>query len=400
MAVSPLTHAVPAATTIRRLHSHRDRLVSTLLKRIDAECQWYGQLSAENRSWVGLVAQASISAFIGWCERADAPAPSTAEIFAVAPSELTQVVSLQHTLQLVRTGVDVIEEDADALSAHGRAAELRDALLRYSREFAFAAAEVYARAAEMRGSWDARLEVLLVDGLLRGDQGSSIRSRASALGWSGQGQTLALTASIDHPPSGAGASELRRAVRRAAPDALLGVHSDRVVIVLGGQADLRGAVDGLLPVLGRRVVVGPAVPSIELASRSVRAAAAGLAAVEGWPEAPRPVQADDLLPERLAAGDPTARVTLIEAAYGPLVDASGDLVGTLAAYLGTGRSLEASARVLFVHPNTVRYRLRKITEACSWDPTDPREAYVLQTALTVGRLAGAGPSGGERPLDH
>ncbi|MDR1118355.1 MAG: helix-turn-helix domain-containing protein [Bifidobacteriaceae bacterium] len=59
---------------------------------------------------------------------------------------------------------------------------------------------------------------------------------------------------------------------------------------------------------------------------------------------------------------------------------------TLAVYLELGRSLEGSARQLFVHPNTVRYRLGKITDTCGWDPTSPREAYVLQHALAVGRL--------------
>jgi DNA-binding PucR family transcriptional regulator len=39
-----------------------------------------------------------------------------------------------------------------------------------------------------------------------------------------------------------------------------------------------------------------------------------------------------------------------------------------------------------VHPNTVRYRLRRVSEVTGWDPLDPREAYVLQQALAVGRL--------------
>jgi DNA-binding PucR family transcriptional regulator len=65
---------------------------------------------------------------------------------------------------------------------------------------------------------------------------------------------------------------------------------------------------------------------------------------------------------------------------------------TVAAYLDAGRSVEAAARKLFVHPNTVRYRLRRARELTGWDPLDPREGYVLQMALTVGRLA-AGPPG-------
>ncbi len=56
---------------------------------------------------------------------------------------------------------------------------------RYAREVAFAAATVYAQAAEMRGAWDARLEALVVDSVIRGEADESVRSRASALGWTG-----------------------------------------------------------------------------------------------------------------------------------------------------------------------------------------------------------------------
>ena len=52
--------------------------------------------------------------------------------------------------------------------ARARRQALREAVLRFSREVAFAAARVYARAAESRGAWDARLQALLVDALLRG----------------------------------------------------------------------------------------------------------------------------------------------------------------------------------------------------------------------------------------
>jgi hypothetical protein len=374
--------------TLARLRSHRDRMVSTLLKQVDSEYRWYRELSAEDRSFVSLVAAASISAFIAWCERADAAPPSTAEIFAVAPRELTKAISLQHTLQLIRTAVDVLEADADTLSAPGRANELRDALLRYSREFAFSAAEVYARAAEARGSWDARIEALLVDALMRGERGQQLVSRAAAIGWTGVGSVLAVVAGVEAPIIGDEADQLRR----AAPDTLLGVHTDRIVAVLGGPGDLRPAVDALLPRLGPQVVVGPTAASLDVASDSVRAASAALDAIDGWPGAPRPVLADDLLPERVLGGDPTARITLIENVYGPVAEAGGSLVETVWAYIEAGRSLEAAARALYVHPNTVRYRLRKVADVSGWDPSDPREGFVLHTALALGRLNAAAPA--------
>ncbi|MGN0042225.1 PucR family transcriptional regulator, partial [Rhodococcus sp. (in: high G+C Gram-positive bacteria)] len=71
----------------------------------------------------------------------------------------------------------------------------------------------------------------------------------------------------------------------------------------------------------------------------------------------------------------------------PLAAAGSSLSDTLDAYLDSGGAVESCARKLFVHPNTVRYRLKRITEVTGRDPTNPRDAYVLRIAATVGRLA-------------
>jgi DNA-binding PucR family transcriptional regulator len=42
-----------------------------------------------------------------------------------------------------------------------------------------------------------------------------------------------------------------------------------------------------------------------------------------------------------------------------------------------------------VHPNTVRYRLRRVTEVCGYAPAEPRQALALRMALALGRLADA-----------
>ena len=101
--------------------------------------------------------------------------------------------------------------------------------------------------------------------------------------------------------------------------------------------------------------------------------------------------ADDLLPERVLAGDVPARRALVDRIYRPLLEAGGALMDTAAAYTESGGALESTARTLFVHPNTVRYRLRRITEITGYDPTDPREGFVLRTALALGRLATTPP---------
>ena len=71
--------------------------------------------------------------------------------------------------------------------------------------------------------------------------------------------------------------------------------------------------------------------------------------------------------------------------HAPLAAAGGDLLLTAAAYLDGGTSVEATARALFLHPNTVRYRLRKVVDAGRPRPVVPRDAQVVRVALVLGR---------------
>jgi DNA-binding PucR family transcriptional regulator len=135
------------------------------------------------------------------------------------------------------------------------------------------------------------------------------------------------------------------------------------------------------------LVLGHEVPNLVDASNSAKAALAGFAVARSWRNAPRPVQADDLLPERALAGDPLARATLIHRIYRPLQAHSTELLTTLWCYLDNGRSLEATARELFVHPNTVRYRLKRVSEVIGYDATGAREALILQSALIIGSIS-------------
>jgi hypothetical protein len=260
-------------------------------------------------------------------------------------------------------------------------------LLRFSREIAFAAARVYARAAETRGAWDARLQALLVDALLRGDSSDVLASRAAALGW---GDASPVAVAVGRSPGGEAAMVLHtvyRAARRIGVEILGGVHGDRLVVVLGGASDPLAATGSLLVGFGDGpVVVGPAVPSLDEATESARAALAGFRAAPAWPSAPRPVAASDLLPERALAGDAEARRILRQDVYGALVRAGGELLDTLDAFFAAAGVLESAARALYVHPNTVRYRLRRIGEVTGFTPLVARDSFALRIALTVGRL--------------
>ncbi len=359
---------------------------------------WFRDLSAEDRSWVALIVQAGIGSFIEWF-RAGGTGPLqgtevASTVFGAAPRALAGVINLQQTVDLVRLSIEVVEANVDELLDPQDAPEVHAAVLRYAREVAFATAEVYARAAEVRGAWDARLEALVVDAVLRAEADETILSRASAVGWGGRGQVAAVLGTAPSERTETGLfEEVRRAARDGGMDALCAVQGDRLVVLLGGVHDPRTAAESLVPVFGAGpVVAGPVCDDLEHAQVSARAALAGFRAATGWPEAPRPSLSSELLPERALAGDGHARRHLIEEVYLPLVGARGTLVETLTAYFAAGSSLEGAARQLFVHANTVRYRLRQCADLTGFAPATPRDGLALQIALILGRQSGRDPS--------
>ena len=376
---------------MRRLERSTGALANAAIARMDETLPWYRAMPPDNRSWVGLVAQAGIAAFIRWFRSPDEQPTITADVFGTAPRELARAVTLQQTVELVRVAILVVEERIDELASPGGEAELREAVLRYSREIAFAAAQVYAQAAEARGAWDARLEALVVDAVLRGEVDESLRSRAAALGWVSPEPVVVVagTAPRGGDPE-AVVDGIHRTARAARLDVLSGVQGERLVTIVGGAADPLHAAHALVGQFGPgAVVVGPAVPDLLAASRSARDALAGQRAAAAWPEAPRPVLADDLLAERAVDGDGEARRRLVETAWRPLVGAGGQLLETLSVVLEQSSSLEGAARLLFVHPNTVRYRLRRVADVTGLSATDEREAFALRVALMLGRLEDA-----------
>lgn len=381
-----------SAATITRIERASGDLASEAMSRVESTLPWFRSMSAEDRSWITLVAQAGIGAFVDWSRRPDAARAITAEIFGSAPRELARVVTLQQTVELVRTTIEVVEEHSAELAEPGDERELREAVLVFAREVAFAAAEVYAQAAEVRGAWDARLEALLADALMRGDVDDDDLSRAAALGWRRSPHVFAIIGTSPDATAATVVDSLRRAARFAGLDVVSGVHGHELVCILGGTlADPNEHIDVAAPLVAQfgpgPVVVGPIVEDLSGAARSVAAARAGLRAASGWPQAPRPVSSQALLPERALDGDLQARQALVEQVYRPLAEAGGGLLETAAAVLEQSASLEAAARALFVHANTVRYRLRRIAEVSGLVPTEPRDAFTLRVALTLGRLS-------------
>ena len=396
-----MSTAMTKKQTLSWLRNISGEMASATLARLERDLPWYKDMPPSRRSAVGMVAQAGITSFISWYESPGSTPWIASDVFGVAPRELLRSVSLQQTLQLIKVTVEVVEDFLKD-APH----ELREGILHYSRDIAFAAADVYARAAEARGLWDARLEALVVDSILSGEYDQELPSRIAALGWTGHGEVSVI---VGTSPRMVDVDAIRRTARHHDTDVLVGVQGNRLVVVVGRRIeedsthevisfiDIAAALDESFG--PGTYVVGPTVPAVVDAVKSAKAALAGFSVAKSRREPPRPLLADDVLPERALAGDPLARRALIQGIYEPLRDHALDLLGTVWTYFETGHSLEATARELFVHPNTVRYRLKKVIEVVDWDPGVPRDAFTIHVAVILGSMSepNQGPSSAGSP---
>src|SRR4051794_15205675 len=267
----------------RRVRRSSAVLARAALTRMEGELPFFARLSAEHRADLGLLVQAFVAAFADWLNRPVSGQEVTASVFAAAPRELVRAVSLPQTVELVRSAIDSIEPRISELATTPVAQQwLREAMLRYTRELAFAAAHVYASAAEVRGAWDARLEALVVDGLLRGDAGEALLSRTTALGWRAGGAGVALAGRAPDGEPEAVLAAVHRLGRELGLDLLAAVHGGDLVVFVGSPDDPSAAVDGLIPAFGSGpLVLGPVRTGLAEAATSGRVAVDALRAAAG-----------------------------------------------------------------------------------------------------------------------
>ena len=164
-----------------------------------------------------------------------------------------------------------------------------------------------------------------------------------------------------------------RAARRIGVEVIGGVHGDRLVVVLGGAADPLAATEKLLAGFGDGpVVVGPAVP---IAGRGDRVGPGRAGRVPGGarPGRPRPGRwppptccPSGPWPATRRPGGSCGRTSTARWC-GPAANCWRPWTRFFAA----GGVLESAARALFVHPNTVRYRLRRVGEVTGFVPARP-----------------------------
>lgn len=75
-----------------------------------------------------------------------------------------------------------------------------------------------------------------------------------------------------------------------------------------------------------------------------------------------------------------------------LRSANAELIPTMTTYLlDAGSSMAETARLMYVHLNTVKYRLRQVQELTGFSPTQLPGAYSLYIAAAINRISGEAP---------
>lgn len=140
-----------------------------------------------------------------------------------------------------------------------------------------------------------------------------------------------------------------------------------------------------------RAGVGRAFGGAAGIRRSYDEARESIAIASRLPLADPVTKASDMLVYQVLLRDHEAIADLIETVLRPLKDARGGaapLLDTLIAYFASGANAAATARDLHLSVRAVTYRLERIRQLTGYDPADPHQSYVLQTAALGARILG------------
>ena len=185
-------------------------------------------------------------------------------------------------MELVRTTIEVVESQIDELMPKGDRPILH-AIDQYSREVAFSAAEIYARAAELRARGTSAWKLWSLTPCC-GETDETVLSRASTLGWHSTAGVVVVVGPAPQLEPAQALESIRHSAAIAGSDMLGAVQGDRMIVVLGGAG--LNSPDRAVEIVRKfvamfgpgAVIVGPPVEHLMDAAASSR---------EGRPTGPR-----------------------------------------------------------------------------------------------------------------
>lgn len=350
------------------------------------ELPWYRNLSADARGWVRQVVSGGTAHFVRFLEQPDEPLGIENSGFDNAPVAAAHAISLQQTVELIRVAVGTVGPVAMSMVAPNDEEWLRERISQYGREVGFAAALVYAQAAEQQGARTARASTDLIEGLLHDAPPAIVNQLGLRLGLNPLTEHIA--AASRPVDVAATMADVERAGRRLERSVIVATY-DRAVVALWPvvERDVHEKVATEIFGSPRGIVLGSPANSLVTTAGPLHDVLAGLRARQARPAEQGILTADELLPERALIGELRAQDRLREICYDRLEASGSGLIDTIDAMLGHQCVLEQAAKAIPVHVNTLRYRLERVRDITGYDVREPRGALALQIGFVLARVS-------------
>jgi hypothetical protein len=320
--------------------------------------------------------------FADLIENPDSPGATSREVYVgLGAGELRQGRSLDALQAAYRVGARVAwRRVADAGVRAGLSSEvlcdLADAIFAYIDELAASSVEGYAQAQQTAaGERERRRRALLASLLAREFDADAVRDRAAAADWKLPRAVAVLVCAPD---------DLDAVARRMTQDALAGVVDDTSCVLVpdpsgpGRRAMIQRAVRD------RAGALGPRQPLVD-ARISLERARAGFEAMRAGALPADLVVVDSHLAAIALFEARGSAEALASARLAPLEDLKGQarerMRETLRAFLDHRGNAAAMAADLHLHPQTVRYRLRRLRSLFGDVLDEPQARFELDLAL-------------------
>lgn len=353
-------------------------LTSEVVARFAAEIPFYRELPSETLNGeVTRSVSAVLAILLRTLRRPD----------AVGPGDLTRIIEwsarraeerlpLEAAVAAYLIGAESWWRALTEVAEPGEVAAAGEGLLGYLRTAMPAVALAHQQAQEDIRSEDKRLRRALVGALLSGRPYESLSEAAGVE--AGQPYEVVL---FDFGQPAPPARLVQSAMDAYAGTLVLMDHLDGIALLPDGCAP-EPLASRLADVVDRPVLAA-AAPAGEpaLIPEAVREAREVLDLVRRLGRPPGLYRFDDVLLEHQLAR-PGAGLARLAAKLAPL-DGHPYLLETLRAFVHRGHNRRRTALDLHIHRNTLEYRLRRVSVLTGLDPAVPRQARILEAAITA-----------------
>jgi hypothetical protein len=365
----------------RELSVVADRAVASIIDEVPSYAgAWSGPMGKTIRNAV----QLGLGGFLTLATRdGESPpmAPALEGAYQIGRGEARSGRTMEALLAAYRIGARVSWRDMSrtAVDSGIDAAQLSrfaELVFAYIDELSAASAAGYTDELESTGRLRQRNLERLARALITGAAPDAVASAADRASWDPPEELIAV---LLPESQAAHASSLVDADTLQPVEDLPGVPEGRALLLVPSTGSPSGRAALLHALRGTSAVVGPAVPWLEVAGSHQLAARAFALDLPGI------VDADAHLAALVLAADPGTRAALRRQVLAPLADQRPSTVDKLTEtlrswVLNQGRR-DAVAAELFVHAQTVRYRVQQLRELYGDRLEDPQ--FVLEATLAL-----------------